>query len=159
MVNVLGLPLDENSSFLRGAAAAPRLIVQAMHSNSSNLSTESGLDLAASAAWRDAGDLALGTGEAAMHQIETAVSAILERDERVLCLGGDHSVTNPIVRAHARRFGRVTVLHLDAHPDLYDDLDGNRWSHASPFARLCEAGLLVRLVQVGIRTANPHQRA
>jgi arginase family enzyme len=50
-------------------------------------------------------------------------------------------------------------LHLDAHPDLYDELEGNRYSHACPFARIMEEDLVVRLVQVGIRTMNPHQRA
>jgi arginase family enzyme len=48
---------------------------------------------------------------------------------------------------------------VDAHPDLYDDFDGNRYSHASPFARIMEEGLAGRLVQVGIRTMSPHQQA
>ena len=50
------------------------------------------------------------------------------------------------------------MVHIDAHPDLYDDLDGNRLSHASPFARALEDGCMTRLVQLGIRTATPHQR-
>jgi len=50
------------------------------------------------------------------------------------------------------------VLHLDAHPDLYDELDGNRYSHASPFLRATEERLTGRLVQFGIRTATPQQR-
>ena len=49
-------------------------------------------------------------------------------------------------------------MHFDAHPDLYDDFEGNPHSHASPFARIMEAGLAKRLVQVGIRTINGHQR-
>ena len=52
----------------------------------------------------------------------------------------------------------MTVVHIDAHPDLYDDLDGNPLSHASPFARALEAGCMSSLVQFGIRTATPHQR-
>ena len=51
-----------------------------------------------------------------------------------------------------------SLLHFDAHPDLYDDFQGNRFSHASPFARIMEEGLAGRLVQVGIRTLNTHQR-
>jgi len=50
------------------------------------------------------------------------------------------------------------ILQLDAHPDLYDELDGNRYSHACPFARIMEDELATRLVQVGIRTMTPHQR-
>jgi arginase len=158
VVSVLGIPLDENSSFLRGSAAAPRRILEALLSDSGNLSTESGLDLGVPGLWRDAGDLSLTTGAAAIGEIEAGVAALLMQGERVLCLGGDHSVSYPIVKAHAARFGRLNILHFDAHPDLYDNLDGNPYSHASPFARMLEEGLVARLVQVGIRTLNPHQR-
>lgn len=50
----------------------------------------------------------------------------------------------------------MNILHFDAHPDLYDEFDGNPLSHASPFARIMEAGHARRLVQVGIRTLNRH---
>ena len=73
-------------------------------------------------------------------------------------LGGDHAVTFPLVEAAATCFGPVNILHFDAHPDLYDDFGGNPRSHASPFARICEAGHAGRLVQVGIRTLNGHCR-
>jgi arginase len=161
MINLLGVPLDENSSFLRGPALAPRKIFEALRSDSSNLSSETGLDLGASegSVWRDAGDLVLPSGLATLEAIQAGITSMLERDESVLSLGGDHSVSLPIVRAHAKKFGPLEVLHLDAHPDLYDELDGNRFSHACPFARMLEEGLISRLVQVGIRTMNPHQRA
>jgi len=67
-------------------------------------------------------------------------------------------VTYPIIRAVAKRHSALTILHIDAHPDLYDEFEGNRLSHACPFARIMEEGLAARLVQVGIRTANGHQR-
>jgi agmatinase len=67
-------------------------------------------------------------------------------------------VTFPILRSIHAHFGRVNILHIDAHPDLYDELGGNRRSHASPFARIMETGLAAQLVQVGIRTLNQHQR-
>ena len=74
-------------------------------------------------------------------------------------LGGDHAVTYPVVRAVAAIHGPVDILHFDAHPDLYDEFEGRRLSHACPFARIMEEGLARRLVQVGIRTLNAHQRA
>jgi arginase family enzyme len=52
----------------------------------------------------------------------------------------------------------LTVMHFDAHPDLYDELDGNRFSHACPFARIMESGRVARLIQVGIRSTTRHQR-
>lgn len=158
MVSVLGIPLDENSSFLRGSALAPRKIMECLHSDSSNLSSETGFDLENSIDWQDTGDLELGTGAQAITQIEVGVRTLLETGDRVLCLGGDHSVSYPIVRAHAAKFGALNILHFDAHPDLYDNMLDNRFSHASPFARMLEDGLVKRLVQVGIRTLNPHQR-
>ena len=73
-------------------------------------------------------------------------------------MGGDHSITYPIIRAIHEKHGPVTILHLDAHPDLYDYFDDNPNSHASPFAHIMEQGLAKRLVQVGIRTLNYHQK-
>jgi arginase len=159
MVAVVGVPLDENSSFMRGPAGAPARIREILNAGSANLCAENGLDLGAQPGWRDLGDLSLGTGAGAITQIAQAAGSLLDRGLKVLALGGDHSVTHPLVRAHASKYPRLTILHLDAHPDLYDDFEGNPYSHASPFARIMEAGLAARLVQVGIRTMNPHQRA
>ncbi len=155
IVTLLGIPNDENSSFLKGPAEAPPLIRRALHSPWSNLSTEIGLDLDDEPRLKDDGDL---RADVSFGDIEEAVARILERGERVLSIGGDHAVAYPILRAYGRRYERLNLLQLDAHPDLYDELDGNRLSHACPFARIMEAGLVGRLVQVGIRTLNPHQR-
>ena len=67
-------------------------------------------------------------------------------------------VSFPIVSGLASVHGPLDILHFDAHPDLYDDFAGDPLSHASPFARIMEAGHARRLVQVGIRTANRHCR-
>lgn len=158
MVAVLGAPFDANSSFLRGPAQAPSRIRQVLHSGASNLCAENGFDLGADPRWQDAGDLELSNPSTAFSQIENAIARVLDTDARVLTLGGDHSITYPILRAYGQEYPSLTILHLDAHPDLYDELDGNRQSHASPFARIMEQQLATRLVQVGIRTMNPHQR-
>jgi agmatinase len=68
-------------------------------------------------------------------------------------------VTWPLVSAVTERVDDLTIVHFDAHPDLYDSLDGDRFSHACPFARIMEGGRVARLMQFGIRTMNPHQRA
>jgi len=90
--------------------------------------------------------------------IRTAIGGLIDAGKRPVSLGGDHSITFPIVKAVAKRHPGLTIFHFDAHPDLYDEFEGNRLSHACPFARIMEAGLAKRLVQVGIRTANRHQR-
>ncbi len=153
---LLGIPLDANSSYLRGAAGAPPLIRKVFHSDSSNSSTETGIGLDPESL-QDAGDLELPTnGEFAA--IESAVGELLDKGQSPVCLGGDHSITYPVVRAFGKRFAELPIIHFDAHSDLYDEFDGNRYSHACPFARIMEAGLAKRLIQVGLRTMNAHQR-
>jgi arginase family enzyme len=68
-------------------------------------------------------------------------------------------VTYPILRAMSRSYASLTILHIDAHPDLYDEFEGDHFSHACPFARIMEEGVARCLVQVGIRTMNAHQRS
>jgi arginase len=153
---LLGIPFDANSSYLRGAAEAPPLIREAFHCDSSNSSTESGIELDSESVL-DAGDLEL-PADGAFIAIESAVGALLDKGRSPVCLGGDHSITYPIVRAFGKRFAGLTLVHFDAHPDLYDEFQGSRYSHACPFARIMEEGCAQRLIQVGIRTMNAHQR-
>lgn len=157
-VAVIGVPLDKNSSFRRGPALGPAHIRERLHCGSANLTAENGFNLAESRRWRDLGDLVFREDQPEFAVIEAAIGGIVGRGARPLSLGGDHSITYPILRAVARAHPGLTILHIDAHPDLYDELDGNRHSHACPFARIIEEGLTARLVQVGIRTINPLQR-
>ncbi|MFC1484758.1 agmatinase [Candidatus Neomarinimicrobiota bacterium] len=157
-VTVLGIPFDQNSSFLRGTAQAPSRIREALYSPAHNLCAENGLDLGATTNWQDSRDMTLSDSPQAFDEIQPAIAEILARGEKALLLGGDHSVTWPVLRAYAQHYPGLTILQLDAHPDLYDELDGNRNSHGCPFARIMEEGLADRLVQVGIRALTPHLR-
>jgi agmatinase len=159
-VAVLGVRYDGSSSYLRGTAGAPPVIRQALWSDAGNPSSELGVDLSA-AALDDEGDLMpdpSAPSQAARDAIEAAVRRILESARRPLVLGGDHSITYPVLRAMRSRHPKLGILHLDAHGDLYDVFQGDRFSHACPFARIMEEGLADRLVQVGVRTINRHQR-
>ena len=158
VVRMIGLPTDRNSSYKRGPARAPAAIRAQLLSERGNAASESGLEIGAGISLEDVGDLPLTEIPEDDRLIEDAVAAALAAGRVPLCLGGDHSVTYPILRAIARAHGPVHILHFDAHPDLYDEFDGNRRSHASPFARVMEDGLATRLVQVGVRTLNRHQR-
>jgi arginase len=152
-VTLIGFPFDENSSFMRGAAEAPPLIRQALRSDSSNLWAECGLDLGEPGIIGDAGDLDRGSPHP-RQEIGGRVEDLLSRQLAPICLGGDHSVTFPIVEAFAKTYPSLTVVQFDAHPDLYDEFQGNRFSHACPFARIMERQLAGRLVQVGLRAAT-----
>ncbi len=155
---IIGFCYDENSSFMRGAADAPPLIREAFFSESSNLWSERGIDLSRPNIFFEAGDVFPEAGKNMPVAIEDSVEYLLANNLCPLSLGGDHSITYPIVRAIAKRYPSLSILHFDAHPDLYDDFQGNPYSHASPFARIMEEKLVTRLVQVGIRTVNGHQR-
>ena len=182
---LLGIPFDAYSSYLRGAGDAPQKIREALRCDASNGWTETGIELSVAGTFEDAGDLKLpGPAEpeegvpsnAGEHSsidlasvehfsvehpfsaIVAGVGAIIDEDRRPILLGGDHSITFPIVKAVARRHRELTIFHFDAHPDLYEEFEGNKLSHACPFARIMESGLARRLVQVGIRTATQHQR-
>jgi agmatinase len=154
---LLGIPFDANSSYLRGAAEAPPLIREAFHCDSSNSYSELGVNLGEPGAFVDAGDLQLDEADA-LTAIETGVRELLEKEHRPVCLGGDHSITYPILRAVGKRFENLTIVHFDAHPDLYDEFQGSRVSHACPFARIMEERLAKKLIQIGIRTMVTHQR-
>lgn len=157
-VALIGIPFDEYSSFMRGAAKAPSAIRQTLYNGASTWFAENGVNLNTHPLFRDLGDLTLPGGEDAMAAIEIAVGRLAEQKARVLALGGDHAVTFPVVKALANTYDNLTILHLDAHPDLYDSYDGSRFSHACPFARIMETGRVKRLVQVGIRGMNDEQR-
>jgi arginase len=157
-VAIIGLPFDANSSFLRGAAEAPPLIREALYSDAGHMWTESGVDLRAGSVFIDAGDLEGDSVDDMNGRIERAISNLLERDLLPISLGGDHAVTVPIMRALAKKYPNLSILHFDAHSDIYDEFEGNRYSHACPFARIMEEKTAQRLVQLGIRTLNGHQR-
>ena len=155
---LIGIRYDENSSFTKGAADAPPQIRAALRSDAWHLTTENGTDLSGESIIFDAGDIEPVAGSKMFTLIENSLHTLIADGLSPISLGGDHSITYPIVRAFARKYKDLSILHFDAHPDIYDSYQGNRNSHASPFARIMEEKLVKRLVQVGIRTFNAHQR-
>jgi arginase len=157
-IGLPGLPTDRHSSYLRGSARAPAAIRAALFRESGNGASENGLEIGIDLPLVDRGDAPLREAEGDDELIEQAVRAVVRDGFCPIVLGGDHAVTYPVVRALAAETGALHILHVDAHPDLYDEFQGNRRSHACPFARIMEAKIAARPVQVGIRTLNRHQR-
>lgn len=155
---LIGVPFDAASSFRRGAAAAAPAIRAALGSPAGNSWTERMVDLSAPGMLADAGDIAGLEPLGARATIERAIAQLLASGALPIVLGGDHSITYPVLRALRPRHPHLSVLHIDAHPDLYDSFEGDRFSHACPFARVMEERLTDELVQVGIRTMTGHQR-
>ncbi len=155
---IIGIRYDENSSFTKGAADAPPQIRAALRSDAWNLTSENGTDLSNDSIFFDAGDIQPVAGSDMLTLIENSIYTLIGDGLTPISLGGDHSITHPIIRAFARKYQNLSILHFDAHPDIYDSYQGNRNSHASPFARIMEQKLVKRLVQVGVRTFTAHQR-
>ncbi len=152
---LLGLCYDGGSSLHAGAAAAPARIRRALAASAGNVWSERGHNV--QEILQDEGNLTIDADANPRPRIASAVHDLLDAGRRPVLLGGDHSVTHPVLRAFRSHYSMLTILHLDAHPDLYPVFDGDRHSHACPFARILEEGCADRLVQVGIRAMTPEQ--
>lgn len=157
-VSILGIPHDENSSATRGPAEAPPLIRREFQSDVYSNWSETGIDFSVPGRIVDHGDVWFDGPADPWDVIERDVGRALQAGNPLVCLGGDHAITHPVMRAVRRRHSKLTILHIDAHADIYHEYQGNLRSHASPFARIMEEGLCDRLVQVGLRTINDHHR-
>src|SRR5262245_39477072 len=168
-VVILGLPFEAGACWRLGTAQAPRRLREI--SASSPLVSEEGCVVdPARLRVRDAGDLVAETGEgddarrAYFSRVEQEVvrifrtGAMVGRDAFLLAIGGDHSVSIPLMRGFANGFpeGYGLVL-LDAHPDLFDTYDGSPLSSACPTRRALEGGRLKpqHVLILGTRSYNP----
>jgi arginase len=159
-IAVLGVPFDEKSSYLRGAAGGPAAVRRVSTGKCYNEYSELGVNLAEETVLVDLGDVdTSGDPDKTFANIEKAVAGILAKGAVPAVLGGDHSISYPVLKAFGGAGRAIDVLHFDAHPDLYEDLYGDRLSHACPFARVMEDGLAMNLVQVGVRAATPDHKA
>ncbi len=156
-VTLFGFPWDASSSYARGAALAPPAIRAMLNSEASSPWSISGANAKEIITAYDFGDLP-EDGAAARAAIEARIASALKSGRKPLSLGGDHSVTYPILRAMKEIHGRLNILHVDAHTDLYEEFEGDRYSHACPFARAIEDGCVGSLVQVGLRSVTPSCR-
>ncbi len=152
-ISLQGIIFDKKSSFLRGPRLAPPLIRKAYHSTSANYFAENGHEILPTI-WNDKGDFNIDD----YFQIEHITTKNISDKTPLITLGGDHSITYPLLKAHRKKYGPIDILHIDAHSDLYDNFEGDRYSHACPFARIMEDQLTNRLVQIGIRTLSKHQQ-
>lgn len=153
-VAVVGVPFDAGVSYRSGARFGPA----AIRAGSKLLRPyHPGLDVEP---WRrhqvaDAGDIIgnpFAIGEA-MASIADAARDLADRADRIVALGGDHTIALPLLRAiHALR-GPMALVHFDAHLDTWDTYFGMPYTHGTPFRRAFEEGLLAsdRSVHVGIR--------
>jgi agmatinase len=147
-----GIAYDDKSSYQKGPKDAPPMIRKALYSGSMNLTAENGY-IIDNQVVVDKGDFQIDS----YFDIERITKEHLNETKKIITFGGDHSISFPVVESLSSYYPKLDILHFDAHPDLYNDYEGDRYAHACPFARIMESGLANRLVQVGIRTMNAHQ--
>lgn len=154
-VAVVGVPYDSGASYRSGTRFGPRKIREASlllwgYNEVMGVAPTKVLNIV------DYGDVEIIPVDiqATMKSIHSQVGGLLEKGVSVAALGGDHSISLPLLRAHADKFGPLAVVHFDSHPDTWDEeYDGFPFSHGTPFIRAIEEGLIDTgaYLQIGIR--------
>lgn len=162
---ILGVPYDSATSYRSGCRFGPRAIREQSlllwgYNNALKIAPFRAMKLV------DAGDVDVIPMDilATYQAIEAAAERVLAAGAKLICLGGDHSISLPLLRAQARHFGPPAVIHFDAHPDTWDcEYHGHKYSHGTPFVRALEEGIIdaQAYVQIGIRgpTGGPEDYA
>ena len=153
-IALVGVPFDGGTTYRAGARLGPRHIrvqsalIRPYHPNL-KLNPFNRQRIA------DYGDLPINplSIQDTFQRIEAALDELLAHGVRPVCVGGDHSIVLPILRALSKRHGPLSVIHFDAHSDTWDEYFGSKYSHGTPFRRAIEEGLIepTRLLQVGLR--------
>lgn len=154
---ITGVPFDMATSGRAGSRHGPAAIRQV----STNLAWEShrwpwDFKLTERLNVVDCGDVVFAFGDAQdmSDKLQAHTEKLLESGKRCLTFGGDHFVTLPLLRAHAKHFGKMALVHFDAHTDTYGN--GSKFDHGTMFYHAPKEGLIdpTRSVQIGIRTEH-----
>jgi agmatinase/guanidinopropionase len=154
-VAIVGIPFDSGASNRPGTRFGPRKIREASlllwgYNQVLGVAPTEALNIV------DYGDVSTIAVDinATMENITSEVKGILENDVTVVAFGGDHSISLPLLRAHASKFGPPAVIHFDSHPDTWDwEFKDQPYSHGTPFRRAIEEELIdtSAYLQIGIR--------
>lgn len=153
-VAFVGVPFDTSAGYRVGARLAPRAIRNAssqvrIHHPTHDVTVHRGIRIA------DYGDARTTPFDIMQTYawITEDFDAIYAQGCKTIAVGGDHGITYPILRAVARHHGPLALVHIDAHTDTFDSQFGHKFTHATPFRRAHEEGLITpsRVVQLGIR--------
>lgn len=155
-IAVTGIPFDQAVTNRPGARLGPRAIREASALQVNDPPYGWGLDPLSELAIVDYGDLAFDYGQTSDFPaaLTAHITGILKAGAAAISLGGDHSISLPILRAHAEKYGALGLLQFDAHGDLWPDDDPKRIDHGTIFYKAVKEGLIdpAKSVQVGIRT-------
>ncbi|WP_343502590.1 agmatinase [Alloyangia pacifica] len=158
-IAVTGVPFDQAVTNRTGTRFGPRAIREASLLQPCDAPYGWGYDVLSEFAIADYGDLAFDYANvpAFPDTLEAHIAGILATETATVTLGGDHSITLPILKAYATKYGPMSVIQFDAHTDTWADDDFNRIDHGTFMYKAVKLGLVdpTRSVQIGIRTDNP----
>jgi agmatinase len=153
-VALVGVPFDGGTTYRPGPRFGPRN-VRAQSAIIRPWNPVLNVNPFAKFRTADFGDLSVNplSIEDTFRRIEEGVRPLHQAGARCLCVGGDHSISLPLLRAAAKKYGPVSLIQFDAHNDLWDEYFGSKYSHGTPFRRAFEEGLLQdgQVLQVGLR--------
>ena len=154
-VAIVGIPFDAGTSYRPGARFGPQAIRQASRHLRTQYHPAYDTEPFAEQQVADAGDISCNPYniEKAVLEIQKAVTDLLGKVDRVISLGGDHTIALPLLRAVNHYHGPVALVHFDAHLDTWDTYYGAPYTHGTPFRRAAEEKLFLESasMHVGIR--------
>ena len=156
-IALVGVPLDSGTSNRNGSRYGPREIrCESVLVRPYGMATRAAPFDSFQIA--DTGDVALNTYnlEKSIGIIEEHFDRLLSTGAKTVAMGGDHTITLPILRAQARRFGQMALVHVDAHADINDEMFGEKITHGTIFRRAIEEGLInpEKMYQIGLRATG-----
>ena len=154
-VAIVGIPFDAGTSYRPGARFGPQAIRQASRHLRTQYHPAYDTEPFAEQQVADAGDIACNPYniEKAVVEIQKAATDLLGKVDRIISLGGDHTIALPLLRAVNHHHGQVALVHFDAHLDTWDTYYGAPYTHGTPFRRAAEEKLFLESasMHVGIR--------
>ena len=154
-VAIVGIPFDAGTSYRPGARFGPQAIRQASRHLRTQYHPAYDTEPFAEQQVADAGDIACNPYniEKAVVEIQKAATELLGKVDRIISLGGDHTIALPLLRAVNHYHGPVALVHFDAHLDTWDTYYGAPYTHGTPFRRAAEEKLFLESasMHVGIR--------
>ncbi len=149
---LVGVPFDGTSTFRPGSRFAPNAIREASFGIES-YSPYQEKDLK-EIKFFDIGDIPLSYSDFFLNSkiIESFMYKLIIKGKKTLCLGGEHLISYPIVKAYKRKYDELAVIHIDAHSDLSDTFRGEKYSHATVMRRIAEIVNFENLYQLGVRS-------
>lgn len=147
---ILPVPFDKTSSWIKGSDKGPRAVINASR-NMELYDIETGTEVYLKGIFT-AKEIVAGNSRKMVKDVRTKVGHFLDEGKFTVLLGGEHMVSLGSIEAHANHFKGMSILHLDAHSDMRDSYEGDKYSHACIMARAKETTR--NIVSVGIRSSD-----